>query len=351
MTEYRHNHYVPIWYQRRFVPAAQTDQRLFYLARSPGYLVGRSGVAYRRKAVHRWGFKSCFVSHLYTAVFRGKPSTDVERHFFGAIDSNGRRAVDYFTAFEHPCPGGSGALADLLLYMSTQKFRTPKGLAYMEWRMRANGLAPGPDGFVNQNILLGTMMNLRTLFGATWAECCWQIADASQSETKFIVSDHPVTVYNKRCRPQSVWCYGPHDPDIRFHGTHTIFPLSLEKLLILTNLSWVRNPYQSPMGVRPHPVLGRNAWFHHGKIQTLRHLNEEEVRQINLIIKCRAYRYVAAAREEWLYPEKYVSAADWSNFGHGYLLMPDPRSVALGGEIMWGGPSGASAVDAFGRRP
>lgn len=27
---------------------------------------------------------------------------------------------------------------------------------------------------------------------------------------------------------------------MRYNGTHTIFPLSLDKVLILTNLSWVR---------------------------------------------------------------------------------------------------------------
>jgi hypothetical protein len=75
------------------------------------------------------------------------------------------------------------------------------------------------------------------------------------------------------------------------------------------------------------------------------------VSQINFIIKSRAYRYVAAAKEEWLHPENYVSAADWSSLGQGYLLIPNPHSVSLGGEVMWGGPAGAKAIDAYGRRP
>lgn len=63
-------------------------------------------------------------------------------------------------------------------------------------------------------------------------------------------------------------------------------------------------------------------------IQTLRCLSEQEVREINFIIKSRALRYIGAAREEWLYPERHVTKSDWNRYGHGYLLMPDPRSVA-----------------------
>ena len=81
------------------------------------------------------------------------------------------------------------------------------------------------------------------LFGALWAECIWHVADAGASPTKFIVSDHPVTLYNRECSPFHRQCVGSGDPDIRLNGTHTIFPLSMEKVLILTNRSWATNPY------------------------------------------------------------------------------------------------------------
>ncbi|MGA3372439.1 MAG: hypothetical protein ABSC48_11840 [Terracidiphilus sp.] len=55
-------------------------------------------------------------------------------------------------------------------------------------------------------------------------------------------------------------------------------------------------------------------------IQTLRHLSEQEVREVNFIIKSRAWRYIGAAREEWLYPERYVAKSDWYRYGYGYLL-------------------------------
>jgi hypothetical protein len=87
-------------------------------------------------------------------------------------------------------------------------------------------------------------------------------------------------------------------------------------------------------------------------IQTLRHLGEQEVKEINFIIKSRALRYIGAAREEGLHPELYVTKSDWNQFGHGYLLMPDPRSVTYHSETIIGYKDGtATAFDEFGRRP
>jgi len=131
-----------------------------------------------------------------------------------------------------------------------------------------------------------------------------------------------------------------------------MFPLSLDKMLILTNLSWARNPYQSEVEMRPNPGLFRTSIFNFLEIQTLRHMSEEEVRQINFITKARASRYVAAGQEEWLYPERHVSKSDWSTFGRGYLCMPDPRGITFRGETFIGHQSGAvSHFDVYGRRP
>lgn len=55
-------------------------------------------------------------------------------------------------------------------------------------------------------------------------------------------------------------------------------------------------------------------------------------------------RSSAAAEREWLYPETRVSKSDWTTFGDGYLLMPDPRPVHLGGEIFIGYEGGGSAA-------
>jgi hypothetical protein len=278
---------------------------------------------------------------LYTARFGNEESTRIEQMFFGSIDSNGQHAVEYFSNFTHPSADGE-AFENMMRYLSIQKLRTPKGLGWLSKQGR----------ITEQNKLLNYMIEFQELHCAIWTECIWQIADASESGTKFIISDHPVTVYNRRCGPRSIWCREYEDPHIAFQATHTIFPLSLEKVLLLTNLSWVRNPYQNEVSSRPNPNPWRTAIFKFLDIQTLRRLHEQEVLEINFIIKSRALRYLAAAREEWLYPDRFISKSQWSDFGQGYLLMPDPRPVKLGGEILIGHHGGgASAFDAYGRRP
>ena len=226
--------------------------------------------------------------------------------------------------------------------MSTQKLRTPKGLKWLSDQINSN----------DRNLILKAMLDFRQLYSAIWTESIWQVADATQSDTKFIISDHPVTVYNRRCGPKSFWCKGISDPDIRYHATQTIFPLSIDKLLILTNLSWARNPYQKETELRPNPEYFRQAIFNFMDIQTHRHLTEQEVKEINFIIKIRAHRYIAAGKEEWLYPEKDISKSNWHDYGDGYLLMPDPRPLNTGGEIMFGSKNGPVATfDAYGRQP
>lgn len=341
-NEYRNNHYVPVWYQRHFVPPGQTDQELHYLDLLPKEVRSPRGILLPQKNPKKQGFRFCFAEKdLYTTKIQGVDSTLIEQHFFGDIDKRGHRAVRYFTDFAHPSVGDK-ALQDMMIYMSTQKLRTPKGLDWLAKQQISR--------YIRTPLKL--MLDYRFLFCALWTECIWQIADASKSETKFIVSDHPVTVYNRRCGPRSDWCRGSNDPGTWFNGTHTIFPLSLNKILILTNLSWVRNPYQPETSIRPNPELFREAIFKYTDIQTLRFLSEEEVLELNYIIKRRAYRYIAAAKPEWLYPEEKLPVRQWNTFGDGYLCMPDPRPIHLGGEIYIGHNDGtSSAYDEYGRRP
>ena len=129
--EFRHNHYVPEWYQKRFIPTSQIDRELYYLDLRPESFVDGKGRVHERTGLHRWGFKFCFAERdLYTTQFNGVDSTEIEKQFFGAIDREGRKAVEYYTNFAHPWDGGN-ALQELMMYMSTQKLRTPKGLGWL----------------------------------------------------------------------------------------------------------------------------------------------------------------------------------------------------------------------------
>src|SRR5690606_31817165 len=104
---------------------------------------------------------------------------------------------------QHPSADGDMFHA-MLPYMSVQKLRTPKGLADLASKA----------GSSDKNALLYAIQRLKNMYCAIWTESVWSIADASNSKTKFILSDHPITVYNEGCFPGSVHCKGHNDPEI-----------------------------------------------------------------------------------------------------------------------------------------
>lgn len=299
------------------------------------------GVTYTRRSLHEWSPERIFAqSDLYTTKWGSISNTEIERFFFGDLDSRATSALDFFTTYDHT-HFDEAAFTALMTYMSVQKLRTPKGLAWLSEQTGSE-----------RNLSLIALQQLQNLFCATWTECVWQIADASNSQTKFIISDHPVVVYNRACPPLSKRCSGDNEPDIRLQATHTFFPLSLEKLLILTNLSWVRNPYQNELRVRPNPRVFGDTIFNFLSIQIGRELVEDEVIQINWITKKRAKRYIAAAQQEWLYPERRISTDYWKKLGGGWLLMPEPRLIYMGGEVTVGYKGGgADSWSEYGHKP
>lgn len=311
------------------------QHRYWRLDLSPDVVKHAKG-SYKRRDIHEWSPDSIFAEDdLYTTQWGAISNTEIEQFFFGKLDNDASRYLDYFAVFKHPSVNEK-AFQGLMTYMSVQKLRTPKGLAFL-----MNAGKP-----TEKNLTLLLLQQIQHLYCAIWTECEWLIADASGSPTKVIVSDHPVTVYNRACPPLSEYCRGYNDPDIRLAATHTIFPLSLDKILILTNRNWLRNLYQKETTVRPNPTMLRPAIFNFTDIQIERMLSEDEVLMVNSIIKRRAYRYIAAAQKEWLYPEKYVSTDHWKKLGEGYLLMPEPRLEYMGGEVFIGYGKGKS--DAFG---
>lgn len=338
--DFKHNHYVPEWYQHRFMLPRQN--RYWYLDLKPDQVVN-NGYKYTRRDLHQWGPARCFVQHdLYTTRWGEEENVDIEKFFFGRVDTEGKSAVETYADFQFDTPGLHESFERLVSYMSVQKLRTPKGLGWL------SGLRGGRD----RNSRLMLLQSLQNMFCAMWTDCVWQIADTTQSPTKLIISDHPVTVYNRGCFPASKWCTGFSDPDIRLVATHTYFPLSLDKVLILTNLSWVRNPYQKETNLHPNLALFHTSVFKLTDIQIYRSLSEQEVREINYITKRRALRYVAAAEREWLYPENFLPSTHWSKFGRGLLFMPEPREIHMGGEIIIGYKGGgAESWNEYGHRP
>jgi hypothetical protein len=91
--------------------------------------------------------------------------------------------------------------------------------------------------------------------------------------------------------------------------------------------------------------------FNFLEIHQGRQLSEADVLAVNQLIKLRAYRYVAAGKEEWLYPERHGKIG-WREVDDTALLMPDPRPLTPNSEIIIGYEGGAtSAMDAYGRLP
>ena len=212
MQGYHHNHYVPISYQRRFMYARQNK---YYRLDLRPETISNDFAKYTREAQHYWGPDLIFAANdLYTTKWGASDNTEIEQFFFGQLDDEGARAINFIRDFDHEKETYSERLfRQFLRYMSLQKLRTPKGLAAFE-----NNSQSG-----DRNSTLISLQRMQEMYCATWTECIWQIADASDLKTKFIISDHPVTVYNRACPPLSRYCTGAADPDIRLNATHSYF--------------------------------------------------------------------------------------------------------------------------------
>jgi hypothetical protein len=332
------HHYVPKWYQRLFI-SNDRPQKLLHTLRVQRDPANPKTFLQSRPDPKPTKHIFC-AENLYTANIPGIAPNDIERVFFGKIDDQGKRACSSLAKFT---PGKDWGFFDAVItFLCTQRFRTPRGLGFVH----------SLDKRMTREDVFRAMIGFQKIYGAVWAECIWQIADASKSPTKFIISDNPVTLYNRAWAPEYILGPGVGEPDIRWNGTHALFPLHINKVLILTHLSWVRNPYGDPKTVRPNPNLRRNAIFMPLKIQTERLLDETEVQQINLIIKNNSDGMIAGDKPEWLFPERHVDLSHWGQWGNGYLLMPDPRSVSFHRQLYIGYKDGTStAFDEYGRRP
>src|SRR6267378_5309569 len=93
----RHNHYVPIWYQKGFVVGTGTS--LNYLDLNPPTTVLPDGRGIAGRPLTYRAPRSCFWSEdLYTTRFGLTINDEIERFLFGAIDDFGARAVRAFAS-------------------------------------------------------------------------------------------------------------------------------------------------------------------------------------------------------------------------------------------------------------
>lgn len=323
--------------------------QFYYLDLRPDTVV-TNGKKYQRRDLLRWGPDRCFYKDdLYTLTLGNWTTDDFEKRFFGGIDAHGRRAVELFGDYNglSNCfstnPEGNGireAFRALPQYMDAQRFRTPKGLDFLKSVVNA----------YDANETLLAMRQLYRFHTTMWSEGVWEIVRARQSPTKFIVTDEPVTFFNRRAFPSELTY--PKDVGLEKIGTRTLFPLGLDACLVITHLQLVRNPWVNPMTSRVNARAYQNTMFSMLDVQFGRELEEDEVLRDNYILKRRATRYIAAAEEEWLYPERDASTTDWAKLDDDWFLLPNLYKVPFHGEIMVGYQDGSVwAMDEYGRNP
>ncbi|MGD9578960.1 MAG: DUF4238 domain-containing protein, partial [Syntrophorhabdus sp.] len=336
MSTTRDNHYVPEWYQKGFL---QNDtDRLCYLDLSPGKKELPNGRIITFNDRHDRHTSKCFYqTDLYTTFFGNYINDDVETFLFGKIDDSGARAIRAF--IDTDMEGWHKNFVNFFSYIDTQKIRTPKGLDWIRQQYPS----------LSQLELMLEMQSIRNLHCTLWTEGVREIVSAENSDIKFIISDHPVTIYNYACPPDSDLCNYPNDPSIALNASQTIFPLCRDYCLILTNLEYAKNPDSvDPIEKRTHAKLMRQSMVRTDKYIRSRQLNSEQVAAINMVLKSRAKRYIAAAKEEWLYPEK-LSSFKWHEF-QNIFLPPKDELYHFGGEIYVGYKDGSTYhQDAYGR--
>ena len=328
-----------------------------------------NGKVYKHKELFPSVPQRCFKKEdLYTLSFDGGTTDAIERTFFGGIDGRGQYAIPLLSSFTGITKGGLDWFWDFGMFMGAQRFRTPRGLDEIKvragrddesenWAVYLTTLGAGarrtpPRSFAGagQNEIVAAVTAMSGFYMTMWTERLLGGRSRAESATKFIVTDDPVTFYCKLMF-KSDWDY-PNGPELKQIGTRTLFPLGLDSCLIITHTQLVRNLWSTPTETRENARSFERVMMHLGTIQFGRGLLEDEVLRINYILKKRATRYVAAAREEWLYPERSVSTTDWILLDDDRFLLPHlwkvPFTTGMAGG---GGKAPPWAVDEYGDRP
>jgi hypothetical protein len=332
-----HNHhYVPEWYQRRFLSMGQS--KLFYLDLKP-QRIERGEHSYFRRNPQRNGVVNCFSQHDLNAMRFGSQTTDIlEKKLFGIVDRKGAPAAAFFSDYRDYLAGTNDAFKDLVFYMGAQRFRTPRGLDLIRKQYRLD----------DHTQTLMVMNHLFQAFGTMWMEGVWEIVHARQSNIKFIISDDPVTFYNRSVVPG--WPPYPSGADLLQVGTRTIFPLGAESCLIISHLQLARNGWINPVENRENARTFDATIANLTQIQFGRELDESEVLRINLIFKKSARRFIASGEEAFLYPERHVDI-HWTKLDDDWFLFPNLCKVKFSTGTMIGYQDGSVfGMDEYGRR-
>jgi len=335
----RRNHYVPVWLSEGVWDYRSIAALLFGTLVPMSLSAPASGSSGSRR-MERGSPKKFFWSRdLYTTLFFGAPNDEIERFLFRS--DRQRRGSCRASGGRRRSASDPRVIFKTSSRISTRKrYARPRG-----W------IGSEPDTESSTGRTHGRDAALRQMHCTMWLEAVREVVSADDSDVKFIVSDHPVTIYNPRCPPDAMQCRYPDEPPIELNRlSKTIFALSANHCLIFTNLEYAKDPAGVDL-LRPRQnprhfgtTLARtDAW-----IRT-RKLSRAGVIAINHILKSRARRYIAAAEEEWLYPER-AAAPTWSDIGKDSCTAAGKTSCGTSAARSSSGtPTGRSSYqDAFG---
>jgi hypothetical protein len=173
------NHYIPQWYQKGFI--SERNNQLCHL--TPKNIPLPSGELKKVK-FRKWytPAQKFYKEHLYSTFFGAEVNDEIEQKLFGPIDDNGSLAVRAFITDDQA--EWHNSFEVFFTYLDAQKLRTPKGLDWIRSKY--------PE--LSQAQLMTEMQALRTMHCTLWAEGVRELVSAEDSEVKFILSDHPVTI-------------------------------------------------------------------------------------------------------------------------------------------------------------
>jgi uncharacterized protein YchJ len=335
MSKTRNNHYVPQWYQQGFFESGRNT--LAYLDLAPPQKVLDDGRVITERAIFDAPTSRCFRQmDLYSTFFGTSVNDEIERRLFGDIDARGSKAIRAFIGLD--VGEWHRQFQTLFEYIDIQKIRTPKGLDWLKTQYPR----------LTQNDLMIEMQGIRAMHCTIWTEGVREIISAEDADVKFIISDHPVTIYNHAVPPEAHNNAYPHEPGIALKASQTIFPLNRDLCLILTNLEYAKDFSTSPLDKRTFARNYRSSMVRTDAFIRTRKLSGHEVTRVNYVLKARACRYIAAGRKEWLYPEAVISDP-WGEL-QKTLLPPKSGLWHFGGEMFVGYEDGhVHYQDEFGR--
>lgn len=327
------NHYVPVWHQTGF-RLNETDNWLLDIS-APRLRPDGTPIVLR--PCRRPAKSSFWENELYVTRFGEVINDEVETVLFQEIDNYGADAVRAFVGGDEQAMHYQ--LKSLLSYLGAQKLRTPKGLAWIQAHYPA----------LSKVELLTELQHLRHMFGTLWAESVREIVSAESSEVKFLITDHPVTMFNAVLPEDAPQFADPMDPPLTWNGTQTLFALDANNLLILTHVAFAKDPDRVEASAkRINARYFGDALMRTDALIRTRHLTTDQVIAVNRWLKYRARRYIAAAESDWLYPEAHGRSEPGAL---AQLLRPPSDGLwHYGGEIYIGYEDGSHGYrDQYGR--